>query len=184
MTIKIDKLTRDHLIQSPRISVSYSSVYYFHHPGNCKVCTLDNIQWLCNNTYIHHLKRILNLSKKLVFNVQITELDKLEFLKKHFKVGYITEIPIGYYGKFQYHCCFLTENTTYSDYNGYLRRINEKERADLTKIPVKKEIILVNNIDSILTSLKEIPEKDLLKIKSYKQTKRAKDLLKSILDKK
>lgn len=175
-SINIENLTSGDLVNGPAIRIGYYTAYYSAHPTNCKLCSIDGVGQLCNDEGIKGLKKILTASKKLAFNVELHSETYVEYLKKHFKVINISKIPIGYGGGFQYHCCFLTENTGYSGYPGYLERI---EKAN--KVIDTPKLVTVDSIDSIFASLKNITEQDLQKIKSYKQPKRAKDLLKSIL---
>ncbi len=173
--IDIKNIKNAQLGQSARIKSGYSNLYYNSNPGNCKLCTLDYIGPWLNNALIEHVKSVLKLSGKLAFNVSVNYESQITFLETHFKLISVTKIPIGYGNGYQHHCCFLTGNENYGGYAGYLRRINSEK---------PKDYIPVGNVDDIFSHLKQITEEDLTKIKAYKQPKRAKDLIKKILEKK
>jgi len=158
-----------------QIVSGYNYLYYNSNPGNCKLCTLDYIMNWLSTDKIEYVKEVLKKSGKLAFNVSLTYETQIKFLETHFKLISVAKIPIGYSNQFQYHCCFLTENKNYSGYNRYLERINKGK---------SKDPIAIDSIDEIFKNLKQITEEDLVRIKSYKQPKRAKDLIAKILEKK
>lgn len=105
----------------------YSYFVYHNNPGNCKVCTISNLQSAMSG--VEHVKvfdridELFKSSMKLVFRTTFTDAQSMEAVAKRYKLLYKVKIPIGYGNGMQYHCAFMIGNVQYPSYDIYLRRI-------------------------------------------------------------
>lgn len=84
---------------------SYSTMYHWKNPGNCKLCTFDNL----GAHLIRDEKEVVEYIKKyaqLTFFVNFNKRKYVDILKKHFKLIYCVKVPIGYGSNYQWHCLF------------------------------------------------------------------------------
>ena len=107
---------------------SYESFYYTNNKGNCKVCTIMNLQSALEMNFIktvERLKELFDSVSKLVFNCTFNDLNIINRLSKHFDLVYKVVVPIGYGNGSQYHCSFVTSGYYY-DKDRYVERIKKK----------------------------------------------------------
>ena len=106
---------------------NYYSIYYTNNKGNCKVCTLINLQDCLEVEFdktINRIKELFENVNKLVFNCTFNNDVIIKKLSEHFDLVYKVKVPIGYGSNNQYHCSFISSGN-YDSKEYYIKRINE-----------------------------------------------------------
>lgn len=89
---------------------NYNKFSYDNQFGNCKVCTLQNLQTTYFNNpkkTLERLDELFDVAANLMFFTTFTKIEMVEEIKKIYEVVYIIKVPIGYEEGYQYHCGFL-----------------------------------------------------------------------------
>lgn len=150
----------------------YTSFTYKDANGNCKHCYLDNMSSLCYTLkdadekkqaeILELFKSIFDVNSKVTFGVNLTRMEYIETLKKHFTLISCVEVPTGYGSRQkQYHAIFFT-NSMARDYGGTYRDRLNKEGVIVSTMKHRKTINPGDKIDTVIN------ESDIEKIMSYK----------------
>ena len=162
----------------------FCSVYYYSNNSNCKLITLEYLSGVFSNDNKEILKNFeafLNKSGSLMFFIHVTNKDQVNKISKYYKLIYCQQVPVGYSDNFQYHCCFLSRNTNYANYNNYEKRINEYLKENPIKEFTTDRPVVEKNI-SIEDFILKATNEEVTKIRSYKQQKRKQNLIKLITE--
>lgn len=147
-TVKIDEDIEDFIDEPGELDYNspnkllifvdkYNKFTYDNQYGNCKVCTLQNLQtaYLNNPTITKaRLNELFNSVSKFMFFVTFTMLDVVNKFKEIYKVVYIIRVPIGYHGDYQYHCGFMVNTEYYGEDEEYELSFQERVEEEGVKL--------------------------------------------------
>ena len=139
----------------------YNQFHYATAGGNCKLCYISDIAGPLDcdiNTTIVAIKKVLEVTKKLCFQVNVNDLSTVNKLNKYFPIIFCNKTPIGYGGGYTYMALFLVhkhnESHTPLSRKHILGRLNDekyiiesfkykciyKDEVVLKKVPVIEDI--------------------------------------------
>jgi len=169
--------SKKNLSYTNRISFGgYHNITYINNSSNCKLFTLENLGGIFNYIdkpgLLKNFDLFLKRASGLMFFTNTNNIELVNKIKKHYKMIYCQEVPIGYNNGNQYHCGFLVD----PNYPTYGKRIDDFLKKNTLK-PVVENVNTDNLIEQFIS---KASNEEIDKLRSYKQPKRKKDLIEKI----
>lgn len=159
---------------------NYCEIHYYSNYTNCKLCTFEYLRNIfTKNPREENIKLFNELLKKTgkkMFFTHVIHKEQVENISKYYKLIYCQEIPLGYDSGMQYHCAFLIDPND-KTYGHRVTKFLEKNNN------TQKPIIEIIDNSSIEQFIKKASNKEIDKLRLYKQLKRRKDLIEKINNK-